>query len=109
VITILATIVLLIHTQPIDLLASVAAKTTVLGTSLRSQQLLMVVASSVALVVLLVLTVLSVYKPRGMTRYGWRKQQEQYKDVAAGDAATAKTQGIVQELEGNSVHATAFK
>lgn len=28
-------------------------------------------------VVLLVVTVLSVYKPRGLTRYGWRKQQEQ--------------------------------
>jgi hypothetical protein len=28
------------------------------------------------LVVLLVITVLSVYKPRGMTRHGWRKQQQ---------------------------------
>ncbi|MGH7476805.1 MAG: hypothetical protein ACRELD_10980 [Longimicrobiales bacterium] len=28
------------------------------------------------LVVLLVITVLNVYKPRGMTRYGWRKQHE---------------------------------
>jgi hypothetical protein len=28
-------------------------------------------------VVLLVIQVLNVYKPRGMTRYGWRKQQEQ--------------------------------
>jgi hypothetical protein len=27
--------------------------------------------------VLLVILVLNVYKPRGMTRYGWRKQQEQ--------------------------------
>ena len=77
VITILATIILLIHTQPIDLLASVAAKTTVLGASLQSQQLLMVVASAAALVVLIVLTDLSVYKPAGMTPYGWRKQDEQ--------------------------------
>jgi hypothetical protein len=30
----------------------------------------------VGLLVLLVITVLNVYKPRGMTRYGWRKQQE---------------------------------
>jgi hypothetical protein len=29
------------------------------------------------LVVLLVLTALSVYKPQGMTPYGWRKQHEQ--------------------------------
>jgi len=27
--------------------------------------------------VLLVILVLNVYKPRGMTRYGWRKQQEE--------------------------------
>ena len=109
VITILATLVLLIHTQPIDLLASVAAKTTVLGASLHSQQLLMVVASSVALVVLLVLTALSVYKPRGMTRYGQRKQYEQRQDVAAVEAATDQAQGIVHEIEGNGVHAAAFK
>jgi hypothetical protein len=30
-----------------------------------------------ALLALLVATTLSVYKPRGMTRYGWRKQHEQ--------------------------------
>jgi hypothetical protein len=30
-------------------------------------------------VVLLVILVLNVYKPRGMTRYGWRKQQKQRK------------------------------
>jgi hypothetical protein len=38
------------------------------------------------LLVLLVITVLNVYKPRGLTRYGWRKQQEQRKvSVAAVD------------------------
>jgi hypothetical protein len=37
----------------------------------------MVVASGAALLALLVLTALSVYKPQGMTRYGWRKQHEQ--------------------------------
>jgi hypothetical protein len=26
---------------------------------------------------LLVILVMNVYKPRGITRYGWRKQQEQ--------------------------------
>ncbi len=32
-----------------------------------------------ALLLLLVATTLSVYKPRGVTPYGWRKQQEQRK------------------------------
>src|SRR2546426_2499354 len=77
VITILATLILLVHTQPIELLAGVAAKTAVFSAYLQSRQLLMVVASSATLVVLIVLTALSVYKPRGMTRYGWCKQQEQ--------------------------------
>jgi len=36
-----------------------------------------VVASAAALLALLVATTLAVYKPRGMTRYGWRKQHEQ--------------------------------
>jgi hypothetical protein len=40
----------------------------------------MVVASGAALLVLLVLTALSVYKPQGMTPYGWRKQHEQRKE-----------------------------
>jgi hypothetical protein len=79
VITIIATLILLVHTQPIGLLARVAAKTAVLDADLYSQQLLMVVASGAALVVLGVVTGLSVYKPQGMTPYGWRKQQGQSK------------------------------
>jgi hypothetical protein len=37
-----------------------------------------------ALLVLLVTTILSVYKPRGMTRYGWRKQQGNNVHTRAG-------------------------
>jgi len=33
----------------------------------------------IGLLVLLVITVLNVYKPRGLTPYGWRKQHEQRK------------------------------
>ena len=69
----------------------------------------MVVASGGALLVLLVVTALSYYKPRGMTRYGWRKQQELNKGIAAVDAATDKAQGILHELEDNSVHTATFK
>jgi hypothetical protein len=75
-ITIFATIALLIHTQPIDLLAAAAANPTPFNADLRSQQLHMLNASSAALVVLMMLTVLSLYKPQGMTWYGWRKQHE---------------------------------
>lgn len=77
VITTLATLILLAHTQPIERLSGVAAKMAVVGTPLYNQQLLMVVASGAAVVALIVLTALSVYKPTGMTPYGWRKQGEQ--------------------------------
>ena len=47
-----------------------------------------VLHAGVALLLLLVATTLSVYKPRGMTRYGWRKQHERRTVSAAIDAAT---------------------
>lgn len=109
VITILATLILLVHTQPIDLLAGAAAKTAVPSANLYRTQIQMVVASDGTLVVLLVLTVLSVYKPRGMTRYRQRKQDEQRQGVAAVDAANDKAQGTMHDLEDNSVHVAPFK
>jgi hypothetical protein len=42
------------------------------------------------LVVLLVITVLNVYKPRGLTRYGWRKQQEQRRRTPATTGGTVQ-------------------
>jgi hypothetical protein len=88
VITVLATLILLMHLQPIERLAAVAATAPVSGAALRDAQLNMVVASAAALVVLLTLTALSVYKPRGMTPYGQRKQQEQSIGAAIGDVIT---------------------
>ena len=76
VITLLATFVLLIHLQPIELLAEAAARTRVMGADHHEAQILMVTASCAALVALLVLTGLSVYKPRGVTPCGARKQQD---------------------------------
>jgi hypothetical protein len=75
-ITPFATVVLLVHLQPIELLAGAASTARTLGVDLRQAQILMVVASSAALVALLVLTTISVYKPRGMTPYGTRRQLE---------------------------------
>ncbi|MGQ0601880.1 MAG: hypothetical protein ACT4QE_09320 [Anaerolineales bacterium] len=87
-ITILSTIILLVHMQPISLLAGAAAKTTLLSADIREMQIQMVVAAGAALLALLVATTLAVYKPRGMTPYGWRKQYEQRTVSPAGDAAT---------------------
>jgi hypothetical protein len=72
--TVLATIILLLHMPTVSLLAGVAAQTdsATLG-GLRGELL----HAGGGLLVLLVVTTLGVYKPRGLTPYGWRKQHEQ--------------------------------
>ena len=77
VMTIPAIALLLLHMQPISRVARVAAETTLTGAGLGGLRIQLVAYAAAALVVLLVATVLSTYKPRGWTRYGWRKQQEQ--------------------------------
>jgi len=72
--TVFATIVLLLHMPSVSSMADVAkeaegARLEDLGGDLGHP--------GIGLVVLLVVQVLNLYKPQGMTRYGWRKQQEQ--------------------------------
>jgi len=74
--TVLATIILLVHTQPIGRVAAVAAETTLATGDLRQLRLQLVGDACAALFVLLMTTTLSVYKPWGMTSYGLRKQNE---------------------------------
>jgi hypothetical protein len=75
-ITIPATLVLLLHMQPINLLAAAAAKSpvTLSSSDIHGLRNLLVTAAGATMLVLIVLTALSIYKPRGMTRYGERKQ-----------------------------------
>ena len=75
-ITLLSTIILLIHLQPIRYLADAAAKE-VLSSADLQMRIQMVIASTAALIALLVTNILAVFKPKGMTRYGWRKQYEE--------------------------------
>lgn len=74
--TVVATVVLLSETRVIGALAAVAV-----DPSTSAEQLLALPGtlphSVGGLVVLLVVQVLNVYKPQGLTRYGWRKQQEE--------------------------------
>ena len=75
-INVFATIVLLLYTQTLDHFADMAAETSPgdLG-QLRSSSPL--VHAGAALVLLIVATTLAVYKPRGVTPYGRRKQRRQ--------------------------------
>lgn len=74
--TLLATVVLLVETRVIGRLAAVAADPTVSTDELRAvgNTLLHSVGGTAILIVILVL---NVYKPQGMTPYGWRKRRAQ--------------------------------
>jgi len=76
VLTLIATTVLLVETQTISDFADMAADPTTSRDDLRAFGSTLVHSVGGTLVLLVVL-VLNVYKPRGMTRYGWRKQEEQ--------------------------------
>lgn len=75
VINAFATAVLLAYMETFRAMASVAADASQDLEAVRSPSPL--VHATLALLVLLVAAVLAVYKPRGMTRYGWRKQHEE--------------------------------
>lgn len=72
--TILSTVVLLLHMPTVSSLADVAREPDGADLGRLGGDLF---HAGGGLLVLLVITVLNVYKPRGMTPYGWRKQQEQ--------------------------------
>lgn len=72
--TLFATGVLLVKMELIGDAARLAAATTMCCDDLRAAGIQLAVHAAGGLVVLLIPAVLSVYKPPGMTRYGWRKQ-----------------------------------
>jgi DMSO/TMAO reductase YedYZ heme-binding membrane subunit len=76
--TIIATGVLLAETQTISYFAAIAADPTTSGDDLRALGSTLVHSVGGTLVLLVILA-LNVYKPRGMTGYGWRKQHEERK------------------------------
>ena len=85
-ITIPATVLLLVHRQPVGHLARVVAETTVSRGDLAGLRIQLVADAAAALLVLFVATTLSVYKPRGLTPYGRRKQQEERRLPSEQDA-----------------------
>jgi hypothetical protein len=73
VLTIFATVILLLHMPSVSALADVAREADSATLDRLGGDLL---HAGGGLLVLLVITVLNVYKPRGLTPYGWRKQHE---------------------------------
>ena len=77
VLTIFSTVVLLLHMPTVSYLADVAREADPADLAGRHGGDLFHAGGG--LLVLLVITTLNIYKPRGLTPYGWRKQQEQRK------------------------------
>lgn len=74
--TLFSTIVLVLHMPTVSRTADIArtvegARLEALGGDLAHP--------GIGLVILLFVQVLNIYKPQGHTRYGWRKQQEEYR------------------------------
>lgn len=86
-ISVVATTILLLYTSTLRVLGDTAASPT-----LADDRALLPTGSPVlhaagAVAVLLVAAALSVYKPKGLTRHGWRKQQQRRPDTPLGAAA----------------------
>lgn len=72
--TVIATLILLAHTQPIGQVATLASQTMLASGDLRQLRIQLIADAGAALMALLVATTLSVYKPWGMTAYGRRDE-----------------------------------
>jgi hypothetical protein len=73
VLTIFATVVFLVHIQTVSDVARRATETPSAAIGGLPGEF---VHAGIGMLVLLVIQVLNMYKPRGLTPYGWRKQQE---------------------------------
>lgn len=73
VVSVVAVAVLLLQLEPISLLASAARDGSLSDSALRDARMSLVVHAAGGLLTLVVPTALSVYKPRGLTRYGHRR------------------------------------
>jgi hypothetical protein len=83
--TVLSTVVLWVHMTPIGHLARIAAGTERSDADLTGLRFRLMIAAGAAVLVLLTATGLSIYKPRGMTPYGWRRQHDRHCSAEAGD------------------------
>lgn len=75
--TVLATVALILHMPPISQIARAATDTGWSAGEFDALRTQLAIQSGAALLVLLVATALSVYKPQGKTRYGTRKQRQE--------------------------------
>ena len=116
--TIIATIVLLVHVQPIGYLGLVSLDNALSGNELRSLRIQLIANSGAALLVLLMNIILSVYKPWGKI-YPLQKRQNEVPQLKDGVGTTKKSwllylllilivlvviMFVILHLSGNNMH-----
>ena len=94
ILTIAATILLLLHMQPISRMAGVAAGTTFANTELPGLRVQLIADAGAALLLLLATTTISVYKPWGKVSLALLRKQEQNAAVQAKGKITKKSGGF---------------
>ena len=89
VLTVIATVLLLLHMGLANRLADVVAGTVLSdAVHLHGQRIHITADAAAAVLLLIVTTAISIYKPRGLTPYGIRKQREEYR-IAVAESAGA--------------------
>lgn len=81
VLSIPAAILMLVHVEPVARMAGATAATMLSSDDLSGLRMQLVLYAGAALLVLLVATALSTYKPRGRTGYGARKLEQRSKPL----------------------------
>jgi hypothetical protein len=80
----IAIAILLLHTRLIHLVGRAASERPLFSADLRGVRIQLVAIAGAALLALLVNTALAVFKPRGLTAYGRRKQLQERGQMAKG-------------------------
>ncbi len=101
--TVPAVFLMLVHVQPVERMAQAAAAKTLSGVGPIELQIQLVAYAATALLILLVATALSTYKPRGRTPYATRELQDRgtLHDrgvAAAGDRSATGFKAVVAVL-----------
>jgi len=98
ILTIGCTVLLLLHTNQIGYLSQTASDFA--STELQGLRIEIMYKAALALLVLIAITTISVYKPWGLTPYGQRKVREQNQSRADSKAITTKSKKILYVLLG---------
>ncbi|HEX2853849.1 MAG TPA: hypothetical protein VHO24_11470 [Opitutaceae bacterium] len=77
-ITVLASVLLLVHMQIANRMASVVSETTFAIGDFRGLRIQLIADAAAAVVVLLVATALSIYKPQGLTPFGRKSEDDKF-------------------------------